>query len=252
MDARQWLEQVRGELGRRKLPPFYAERLVEELSDHLTDFLEDRMSTDAKDLHGVFHRLGSPATVAATAAGEFRKQRFSRRHPVLVFVVMPIATLALLWASAIFLFASAAGIVSWLTTGREEHFPEWLVAGMPVFASAIVLAPIALTAVFFCRIAGRAAVGWKWPAGACLMLAIIGGAAFFDMKISSIDRGLIHGTQFRDVSPPPPPTGSMMFGFGLNTRPRPWQILQFTVPLAICACFIWRQANHRRQHVLAG
>jgi hypothetical protein len=252
VDARHWLEEVRDQLADRKLPPFYVERLVEELSDHLTDFMEDPMSTDAKDLRGLTRHLGVPAELAATAASEFRKQRFSRRHPVMIFVVMPIATLALMWATTIFIFVLAAGALSWLNGGTGERFPEWLVASMPVAACGIVLVPIALTAALFCRVARRAAVGWKWPLGACLVLAIIGGAAIFDMKISPIERGLIHGTQFRNVNPPSPPSnGSLMFGFGLNKYPRPWQIVQFSVPLTICGCFIWRQASLRRQHVLA-
>ena len=83
MDAQQWLNQLQAALARQKLPPFYVERLVAELSDHITDSLEDRMSTDAKDLHGVFQRLGSPSQVASSAAQEYRRAKFSRRHPVL-------------------------------------------------------------------------------------------------------------------------------------------------------------------------
>ena len=85
---------ARAELARRKLPPLYVERFVSELSDHLTDWREDRMSTDAKDLHGVFERLGSPGQVAASAAQEYRRARFSRRHPVLMFVVLPLVALS--------------------------------------------------------------------------------------------------------------------------------------------------------------
>lgn len=246
MDARQWLEQVRGELSRRKLPPFYAQRLVDELSDHLNDFLEDRMSTDAKDLHDVLNRLGAPSQVAATAASEFRKQRFSRRHPVLTFVVMPVATLALLWASAIFLLVTAAGAVSWLSTGSDERIPEWLIACMPVVACGLVLAPIALTSALFCRVAKRSTIGWKWPLGACLVLAIIGGMAMFDIKMSNTTRSVLYGVKVSREN------NHLMFGFGLNTHARPWQIVQFALPLAICACFISRQASQRRQHVLAG
>ena len=254
MDAQQWLEQLHVALARQKLPPFYVERFVDELSDHLNDFLEDRMSTDAKDLRGVFHRLGTPAAVAATAAGEFRKQRFSTRHPVLTFVVFPVVALALLWTGAILSLVFAAQAVSWLNgSAPGERYPEWMLASMPVVACVVVMLPLVLCAAWFCRIARRAAVGWKWPLGACLVLAIIGGAAFFDMKIAPIDRGLIHGTQFRDVNPPPPSpnNGQLMFGFGVNKYPRPWQIAQFSLPLAVCGLFAWRQYNQRRQHVLA-
>jgi hypothetical protein len=251
VDAKCWLEQLRAELARRKLPPQYVERFVGELSDHLTDFLEDRMSTDAKDLHGVFVRLGAPGTVADSAVKEYRKSRFSRRHPVLVFVVMPVVTLFLLWIGALLTFGLSAGAVSWLIGGRGERFPQWLVTVMPVIASAIVLAPIALAAAWFCRVAGRAGSGWKWPLAACLVLALIGGAAFFDMKLPGT-QGLLHGTKFQDTAAGGEPKGHMMFGFGINRRPRPWQVLQFSIPLAVCALFAWRQVRRQRQHVLSG
>jgi hypothetical protein len=100
VDAKRWLDELRTELARRKLPRPYVERLVEELSDHYLDCMEDRMSTDANDLHGVFQRLGSPGQVAAQAAEEFRCARFSRRHPVLMFVLLPVLSPPVLWIAS--------------------------------------------------------------------------------------------------------------------------------------------------------
>ena len=65
----------------------------------------------------------------------------------------------------------------------------------------------------------------------------------------------MHGTQFKNVQPhlgDRHRKAHMMFGFGVNAHPRPWQIVQFSVPLAICGLFVWRQYSQRRQHVLAG
>ena len=104
MDAQQWLNQLQAALARQKLPPFYVERLVAELSDHITDSLEDRMSTDAKDLRHFTSPLGTPAAVAAAAIGEFRKRRFSTRHPILTFVVLPIVWPVVGWIAAVLVF----------------------------------------------------------------------------------------------------------------------------------------------------
>lgn len=253
MDAQQWLSQLQAALAGQNLPPFYVERLVAELSDHITDSLEDRMSTDAKDLRHFTSPLGSPGAVAAAAIGEFRKRRFSSRHPVLMFVVLPILSLVVGWIAAILLFVLAAHAFSLLSGGAGERWPQWLIAILPVLTGALVLAPIALVAALVCRVAGRAAIGWKWPLAACVILALIGGAALFDVKMTGVDRGVLHGTQFHEANNPPklPTNGSLAFGFGVNTHPRPWQILQFSVPLAICGLFVWRQYNQRRQHVLA-
>jgi len=253
MDAQQWLNQLQAALARQKLPPFYVERLVAELSDHITDSLEDRMSTDAKDLRHFTSPLGTPAAVAAAVIGEFRKRRFSTRHPVLAFVVLPVLSLVLGWIAAVLLFVLGAQAILWLNGESGERFPQWLVACLPVLTGAFVLAPIAVVAALVCRVASRAAISWKWPLAACVLVALVGGTALFDVKMDGIERGVLHGTQFKDVRPPlDEQHGHMMFGFGVNAHPRPWQVVQFLVPLAVCGLFAWRQHIQRRQHVLAG
>lgn len=256
MDAQQWLNQVQAALARQNLPPFYVERLTAELSDHITDSLEDRMSTDAKDLRHFTSPLGTPAAVAAAAIGEFRKRRFSSRHPIVVFVMLPLVALVLMWAAEIVAIALSAAAISRLFggTGSAEQIPDWLAPLMPVLAGTTILAPLGLAAMVFCHIAGRAAITWKWPLAACVLMAVVGGAAFFDVKVANVDRGVLHDTRFHEANNPaaPLPRGSMAFGFGVSAHPRPWQIVQFSVPLAICGLFAWRQYSHRRQHVLAG
>jgi hypothetical protein len=49
MSVQQWLESVRTECGRQHLPPVYVERLVGELSDHVTEFMEDSKSMEASE-----------------------------------------------------------------------------------------------------------------------------------------------------------------------------------------------------------
>ena len=228
------------------------ERLLSELSDHITDSLEDRMSTDAKDLRPFTSPLGAPSAVAAAAISEFRKRRFSTRHPILTFVVLPVLSLLVGWISVVLLFVLTASAIAKLNGHSFERTPDWLVTLLPFVTGAAVLAPIALVAALVCRVAGRAAIGWKWPVIACLLLAVVGGAALFDVKVPGVERGALHNTQFKDVHPAPPAgKGQMAFGFGMNTHPRPWQVVQFLVPLTICGAFVWRQYSQRRQHVLA-
>ncbi|HEY2894336.1 MAG TPA: hypothetical protein VGJ16_08990, partial [Pirellulales bacterium] len=84
MDAQRWLSRFRLELTRHRLPPPYVERLAQELSDHIHDFMEDRMSTDAKDLPRLGRHLGAPSRVATEAAAEYRRGKFAARHPILM------------------------------------------------------------------------------------------------------------------------------------------------------------------------
>ncbi len=114
MNAQQWLDQFRGELDRHNLPPLYSERLLSELSDHITDFLEDPMSTDVRNLGHANQLLGVPGEVAAAAAKEFRGGSFFRRHPILSFVVMPIVALPLLWAASILGFIALVALIGYV------------------------------------------------------------------------------------------------------------------------------------------
>lgn len=227
MDAQRWLHELRAELARRKLPPLYVERFVLELSDHLTDCMEDRMSTDAPDLRGAFRRLGTPGQVASTAAGEYRKQKFSRRHPVLMFVVLPIVAVPLLW------FVKVASVVLLI---KVLNVKEGTVVG-PLAGQAILYAfvfativPVTVAAAFFCRMALRAGANWKWLLAACGILAVVGGAAVTQMTL-----------------PTATSRGSLRLGFGISTHPSPAQIAQFLAPLAICGWAIWRQVSRSRQ-----
>ena len=87
MDNRHWLERLREELARRRLPKSYADRLVRELSDHVQDLTEENMSTEA-----VIASLGEPELVADAAArcrpGFFRRHRWLRAT-TFVFCLCP-------------------------------------------------------------------------------------------------------------------------------------------------------------------
>ena len=230
MDSKHWLSQLRAELARRKLPPQYVERFVVELSDHVTDFLEDRMSTDAKDLHGVFQRLGEPGQLADSAAKEYRKGRFSRRHPLLMFVVLPVLSLPGLWVAYVLgmlLTAKSLGLESGKVDTATTVW-QWANACAPFFVMGMLLVPVGLTTAFFCRLARNAGVSLKWTIVACFVLALLGGLAT---------------SQF--VLPTETTQGRLTVSFGFGLHPSSLQVLQFLLPLAIGGWAVWRQMKGR-------
>ena len=231
MLARPWLEQLRGELTRRKLPPPYVERLMSELSDHVSDSLEDPMSTDAKDFHALAHRLGSPQEVATAAATEYRRTHFCGRHPILTFVLLPIVALPLLWASGMVVMLASAKAFGLETGGDGVGGAVWHWASVnaPLIVLGVLVLPIALAAAVFCRIASTAGVSWKWTLSACGILAAIGGAAMANVVLPGMAE-----------------KGMVTFGLGIGTHPSEAQLLQFALPLAIGAWAIWRQAAKHR------
>jgi len=236
VNAQRWLLELRTELVRRKLPPLYVERMVLELSDHLSNLLEDRMSTDAKDLHGVFQRLGSPGQVAASAAQEYRKARFSQRHPVLMFVVLPVLSLPVLWFASLTCIVLLMGVLGIESGKVDTGGMVWRFANacLPYTVLALLVLPAAASAAFFARLASRAQVNWKWLAAASLMIAVLGGLAAIDIMLPTMHE-----------------RGRLMFGFSLSKHPSASQLLQFLLPLAICGWAIWRQLRNGRPMVHA-
>lgn len=235
MDARPWLDNLRRELARQNLPPFYVERLVEELTDHITDCMEDRMSTDAKDLRSLAARLGAARDIAAAAQSEYCKTNFWGRHPILSFVLLPILALPIVWAAAFVIVLFASKLLGLDTGGNaSESLAEWARWSMPGVVFLSLFVPIVAVAALVCRMGSRAGVHWRWTVIACAIVAVVGGTAMANI-----------------VLPIGASRGQMTFGFGVSQYPTPGQLLQFAAPLALGIWAGWRQSDRRRS-VLAG
>ncbi len=228
--ARPWLEQVQRELHERKLPPLYVERFLSELSDHIFDSMEDPMSTDARDLHKLAHHLGTPSEIAATAAKEYRRAHFCRRHPVLMFVALPVVVLPLAWAASMVVIIALAKAFGLETGGAGigGSVYQWAEVNAQVVMLAMLVIPVALVAALFCRMAIKAGVSWKWMLTTCSILAVIGGAAAANL-----------------IMPGEVTRGTFSFGFGFSLHPSYAQLFQLAVPLAIGGWAIWRQLSQR-------
>ncbi len=166
-----WREQLREELVRHGLPPKYIERLVQELSDHFDDVLAEGPNALASE------RVGPPGEIAAAAAAEYRRQTFSRKHPVLAFAVMPVLVLPLAWLLLGVMLTAAAALFG-LAIGEEAvaSIEPRLVSHVTTVA---LLVPPAVFAVVFNRLARSNGLGWRWPMLATCVLAVLAGAMFF-------------------------------------------------------------------------
>ena len=230
MDAQRWLETMRAELARQKLPPLYVERLVAELSDHLDTFTEDRMSTDAKDLRGLTGHLGRPRDIATTAASEFRGRTFSGRHPLVTFLALPIVTLPLLWAAVVGTCLLGVKMMGIDSEGPNVDGPlaNWLTANMRPIVFAILVLPAAAAEIGFCRLAARAGLGRKWSVTACVVVALFCGLASLNISLPTVGG-----------------KGHVTFGLGVALHLSILQIARFAVPLATGLWMIRRQFKLR-------
>ncbi len=217
MSARNWLEELRAELALRKLPAAYVARLVDELSDHVTDFLEDQMSTDALPSGSVFDRLGAPQDVAGTAVSEFRRRTFSGRHPLLMFVAVPIVVLCVGFVASMFGVIGAGWLWKWFDPAMSsERLGPAAVGVVRMLCIAVLVVPAALTAALFSWLAGRATMPRKWPIITGALLGLLVGLAQLDVSLS---------TQ--------PGKSQLMFGFGFGSSTAFFHLAKFVVPLAV-------------------
>jgi hypothetical protein len=182
-----WLDELRAQLERKRLPPAYAARLLDELSDHVTDLLEDQMSTDALESHSVFDRLGAPEDVARQAAAEYRRRNFCGRHPILMFVVLPVMAIPV----AYFLGMMTAIGVGWLWKSSHpgltsDQMSPLGIAGLRLLCTVAQVAPVAAVAAFFGWLAARSGVNRKWPIVMCVTLGLIVAVSHFDMYLSPL------------------------------------------------------------------
>jgi len=126
--ASTWLDRVESELRARKLPRREVARLVTELTDHLSDLAESRLSESPGDPSlpptarslisplspslkedpmsmeaNAVATLGSPVEIADTALREFRKRKNllsrSRLAAFVTFVVLPLPMLVIAWVT---------------------------------------------------------------------------------------------------------------------------------------------------------
>lgn len=65
-----WLEELREKLVGQGLPPLYIERLVQELSDHYDDILQEGLSMEP-ERSKADERMGQPSHLAQVAASEY-------------------------------------------------------------------------------------------------------------------------------------------------------------------------------------
>jgi hypothetical protein len=220
-----WLDEIRDQLKRQELPPPYVERLCRELSDHLHDIQEEKQGMDAEMVDASNVRMGEPSDLAQFIGSEFRKQSFSRKHPIAMFAAMPVLLLLGIWGGLYaglelfdYVLASLLGeSVEWAAT---ESVAISLSPTDQLIVYGVIWVPVALTTVIFCRAARRRRVSWRWPLLTAATLAVFPG-----MTVRVMPSMILIGVQ-------PAITAALL--------------LQALLPLTIAGCYSWRRSRLER------
>ncbi|MCC9606287.1 hypothetical protein LOC68_18630 [Blastopirellula sp. JC732] len=173
MDQQQWLAELKQELRKRRLPKRYVTRLLQELSDHVTDDRENRIGEDHS---WSADRIGSPAAIAESAAQEFRSRRFAVRHPLWTFGALP-PFLFVLFVVGVYLGSST--LLEFLLSFAPIEQYE-MSAWAPVVAQGYLIGCLLLASVMtvacFAWLAQRYALKRRWPMTAAVIIALLCGS----------------------------------------------------------------------------
>lgn len=162
MANRRWLEELREQFSHHALPPSYIERLVEELSDHFNDIMEESMGKEAEDARGAADRLGVPSDLARAAAAGYLKRSFCLKHPLLTFIVLPVPLLVILSCVSLLVGFGIGRAVGLLPGESRTAITAFLMCWTPLFISAVI----------FCRMVQLSGQRWQWALCACSVLTV--------------------------------------------------------------------------------
>jgi hypothetical protein len=170
-----WLDDVQRRLAKRGLPPAYIQRFADELSDHIEDFKEKNMSTEAN----AYSRLGKPEHVADAAVTEYRRRSFLGRHPMaafLVFAVSPVLSQIVLFAVVVLGVRAVAAVAYQLgLLSNDGRFvppsPFEVEVTQYIFSLLFVVIPTIFAAMLYCKLGRRLGLATPWMVCSCVILA---------------------------------------------------------------------------------
>jgi hypothetical protein len=254
-----WLKNIEKRLAAQGLPSAYIRRFMDELSDHLADIEaenlmeENGMITNVNDANiGIAAsvvpvvnnataaktiepttRLGDAADLADAAVVTYRRRNFLGRHPLAAFGVFVLSPI-LGYVAVIALFLLAAGLL----VDRFDHttVDQMIKQFAPIFRDfclvATVIAPSIFMVAFYCKLARRLCLGWKWMLASCIVVSLLAAGISWSFKFSDI-----------------PGNSAIMCGLGLPTSIRQW--IQLAIPLALGVWFLFHRHRVKPQSLAA-
>jgi hypothetical protein len=225
MGLRYTLERFRMQLTQRGLPFDYVERAVKELEDHWADLAEEERDKDtnlAEKEATIIGRLGCPNRLANLIVCQYRATSFVGRHPVIIFLAVPVPLALLAWG---FCYALWLIVLSAIRAGRVWHASSnpWSLLSQATDNVAQLVSLAIVTCIIF-RWSRQAGRGCPWLYAACSQIILLGGLLHTTLRVS-------------EESGP----GALTLRLGA-----PASLLQMLVPLVLGVLLVWLFARARR------
>jgi hypothetical protein len=245
MPQPQWAERLDRELARRGVGHRYRRRLVAELLEHADDLVNREGLTMTEDV--LNERIGAPAALAVQAAEEYRRSRWTSRHPLAVFGLLPLPATLLAFALTgillILLELIAYAIGSAMAVDFENLPRASLVAIEYAWVLSLRFFPFAILAFLFTRLYLRTRVNPWWYVAAATQILFVAGTFISAIRYSEVPGRSAWLIGFTWAPVPPEWHPPSLFGWA--------QALQVIVPVAVAAC-LFRIARKRQAALTAG
>ena len=118
----------------------------------------------------------APLDVVERAEREFRSRTFAGRHPILMFVVLPLLVLQLGYAASLFSVVGTGGLLKKLDPAfSSDLMSPGGTALVELLCGSLILASATATAGLFAWLAVRAEVHRRWPIITGAMMGLLAG-----------------------------------------------------------------------------
>ncbi len=225
----QSLNELRGTLVRRGIPPRYVHRVTTELREHAEDLSKNGDSADTS--------LGELSILADEITHTYKSRTFAGRHPWLTFGLLSLPFIIVTYTVWMFV-ALAVPLVALAPLIEDSGLLKALLVSISNVG--IMIVPSMLCTWTICRVARRAGLSWRLTSLACLPVLLI--ALHLVTKISFAPTAEVHGTL---------QVGLTMPLLGINSHDYGWsQLLQAAIPVLILAGLLAREARKSPQAVV--
>lgn len=183
-----FIEQLRRRLLELDCPLTQVRRLVREVADHREDLMRDALAEGLPSLDAEARanaQLGDPLGLAEDLMRSLRQSSWWGRHRVVGFCLLPLLAVPVLWALLLCLDLSAVFAVGYGWDNKKLH----AAADNPVAFHHLIMAlqgadylAMTLVTLFFCWLARRSAVTFRWMVTACVICSVYGLFVYTHLK----------------------------------------------------------------------